>query len=52
MSGTVGAPGLGQFAKDYGLTNYDTLAMTYAVVTLIVLVLSVQLLGNLIYKLV
>ena len=52
MSGVVGGTGLGQFAIDYGLTNYDSLAMTYAVVTLIVLVLSVQILGNLIYKLV
>ena len=52
MSGTVGGTGLGQFAIDYGQTNYDSLAMTYAVVTLIILVLSVQLLGNLIYKLV
>lgn len=52
MSGTVGGTGLGQFAIDYGKNNYDSLAMTYAVVTLIILVLSVQLLGNLIYKLV
>lgn len=52
MSGVVGGTGLGQFAIDYGLTNYDSLAMTYAVITLIVLVLTVQLLGNLIYKLV
>ena len=52
MSGVVGGTGLGQFAIDYGLTNYDSLAMTYAVVTLIILVLSVQILGNLIYKLV
>jgi D-methionine transport system permease protein len=52
MSGVVGGTGLGQFAIDYGLTNYDSAAMGYAVLTLIVLVLSVQLLGNLIYKLV
>ena len=40
MSGVVGGTGLGQFAIDYGLTNYDTAAMGYAVLTLIVLVLS------------
>lgn len=52
MSGVVGGTGLGQFAIDYGLTNYDSAAMGYAVLTLIVLVLSVQVLGNLVYKLV
>lgn len=52
MSGVVGGSGIGQFAIDYGLTNYDSAAMGYAVLTLIILVLSVQLLGNLIYKLV
>ena len=52
MSGVVGGSGIGQFAIDYGLTNYDSAAMGYAVATLIVLVLSVQLLGNLVYKLV
>lgn len=52
MSGVVGGTGLGQFAIDYGLTNYDSAAMGYAVLTLILLVLSVQLIGNLIYKLV
>ncbi len=50
MSGVVGGSGLGQFAIDYGLTNYDTAAMMYAVITLILLVLAVQLLGNFIYK--
>lgn len=52
MSGVVGGTGLGQFASDYGITNYDNLALTYAVVTLILLVLLVQVIGNLIYKLV
>lgn len=52
MSGTVGGTGLGQFAYDFGLVSYDSFAMGYAVITLILLVLSVQLLGNLIYKLV
>jgi D-methionine transport system permease protein len=52
MSGVVGGSGIGQFAIDYGLTNYDSAAMGYAVLTLIILVLSVQLLGNLIYRLV
>lgn len=52
MSGVVGGTGIGQFASDYGLTNYDASAMSYAVVTLILLVLSVQGIGNIIYKLV
>ena len=52
MSGVVGGSGIGQFAIDYGLTNYDSAAMGYAVITLIILVLSVQILGNLVYKLV
>lgn len=52
MSGVVGGTGLGQFASDYGITNYDNLALTYAVVTLILLVLLVQFIGNIIYKLV
>lgn len=52
MSGVVGGTGIGQFASDYGITNYDNLALTYAVVTLILLVLFVQFIGNLIYKLV
>lgn len=50
MSGVVGGEGLGQFAKDYYL--FDTTAVTYAVVTLILLVLLVQVIGNIIYKLV
>lgn len=52
MSGVVGGTGLGQFATDYGITYYDNLALTYAVVTLILLVLLVQVIGNIIYKLV
>ncbi len=52
MSGTVGADSLGAFAYNNGVISYDFAAMMYAVVTIIVLVIIVQTLGNLLYKLV
>lgn len=52
MSGAVGANSLGSFAYNYGMITYDTAAMMYAVVTIIVLVIIVQQIGNLLYKLV
>lgn len=52
MSGAVGANSLGSFAYNYGMITYDTAAMMYAVITIIILVIIVQQIGNLIYKLV
>ena len=52
MSGAVGANSLGSFAYNYGMISYDTSAMLYAVVTIVILVIVVQALGNFIYKLV
>lgn len=52
MSGAVGANSLGSFAYNYGMISYDTSAMIYAVITIVVLVIIVQAIGNLIYKLV
>ena len=52
MSGAVGAESLGAFAYNYGMISYDIQAMMYAVVTIVLLVLIVQGIGNFIYKLV
>ncbi|MFR5892087.1 MAG: methionine ABC transporter permease [Bacilli bacterium] len=52
MAGAVGAGGIGNFAIIYGQQNYDINAIVYSVVTAIFLVEAIQLIGNLIYKLV
>lgn len=52
MSGAVGAESLGAFAYNYGMISYDFNAMIYAVITIVILVIIVQSVGNLIYKLV
>ena len=52
MAGTVGAGGIGNFAIIYGQNNFDTNAIWYAVITIIILVQVVQIIGNSIYKLV
>lgn len=50
MANVVGGGGIGAFAYDEGVNNYDTNAMLYAVLTIMILVIFVQLTGNLIYK--
>ena len=52
MSGAVGADSLGSFAYNFGMISYDTSAMFYAVGTIVVLVILIQQIGNIIYKLV
>ena len=46
MAGTVGAGGLGDLAIRYGYERYETSVMLYVLVILIVLVTSVQFLGD------
>ena len=50
MAGSVGAGGLGAVALTYGHQRFDTQAMIYTVVTLIIIVQLIQYLGNLAYK--
>ncbi len=50
MSGIVGAGGIGNFAYTHGMEFYDSNAMIYGVITIIILVVFVQFLGNIIYK--
>lgn len=50
MAGSVGAGGLGAVALTYGHQRFDTQAMIYTVVTLIIIVQGIQYLGNLAYK--
>lgn len=52
MAGAVGAGGLGDFAMTQGMIVYNTNMMIFAVVTIVILVLLIQGIGNLIYKLV
>lgn len=52
MAGYIGGGGIGDFAVIYGINNYNTDAIIYAVVTIIILVQLIQLLGNFIYRLV
>lgn len=52
MAGAVGAGGLGDFAYNQGYVSYNTNMMIFAVITIVVLVLCIQAIGNLIYKLV
>lgn len=51
MAGAVGGGGLGFFAYDKGYVGYDFIMMLFAVITIIILVLLIQALGNLFYKL-
>lgn len=51
MAGAVGGGGLGFFAYDKGFVSYDFEMMLFAVITIILLVLLIQFLGNLLYKL-
>lgn len=50
MASVVGGGGIGAFAYTEGMETYDIKAMVYAVITIMVLVMTVQLAGNLIYK--
>lgn len=50
MAGAVGGGGLGFFAYDKGYVSYDFTMMCFAVITIIILVLLIQFLGNLLYK--
>ncbi len=50
MAGSVGAGGLGAVALTYGHQRFDTQAMIYTVVTLIIIVQVIRYLGNLAYK--
>ncbi len=52
MAGYVGGGGIGNFAVIYGINNYDSNAIIYAVITIILVVQLIQLIGNFIYKLV
>lgn len=52
MSGAVGADSLGSFAYNNGMISYDFAAMMYAVCTIVVVVIIVQTIGNIIYRLV
>lgn len=51
MAGAIGGGGLGFFAYDKGYVSYDFLMMLFAVITIIILVLLIQLCGNILYKL-
>lgn len=50
MAGYVGAGGIGNFAIQYGKTNWDANAMIYSVVSVVIFVQIIQLIGNAIYK--
>lgn len=50
MAGVVGGGGIGAFAIDHGLTNYDSNAMFFAVITIIAIVQIIQFIGNKLYK--
>lgn len=50
MAGAVGAGGIGDLAINYGYHRYDNVAMFYTVITLIVVVQSIQSLGNLLAR--
>lgn len=52
MAGAIGGGGLGYYAYSVGYTAYDFTCMSFAVITIIILVTLIQLLGNFIYKLV
>jgi D-methionine transport system permease protein len=51
MAGTVGGGGLGDLAVKYGYNRFQVDIMVYSVVILCVLVLVIQGLCNLLYKL-
>ncbi len=46
MAGAVGGGGIGDLALNYGHQRFDTVAIIYTVVVLIILVQSIQSLGN------
>lgn len=46
MAGTVGGGGLGDVAIRYGYQRYDMILMTFIVVILVILVQSIQMLGQ------
>ena len=50
MAGAVGAGGLGAVALTYGYQRFDYLIMYFIVIILIALVLSIQGIGNMLYK--
>lgn len=50
MAGAVGAGGIGDLAINYGYHRYDNVAMFYTVITLIIVVQSIQSLGNFLAK--
>lgn len=51
MAGTVGGGGLGDLAVKYGYNRFQVDIMVYSVVILCILVLVIQGLCNLLYKL-
>lgn len=46
MSGTVGGGGLGDLAVNYGYSRYDYFIMIVSVIALVVIIQSIQLMGN------
>lgn len=46
MAGAVGGGGIGDLALNYGYQRFDTVAMVYTVIILIVVVQGIQSLGN------
>ncbi len=50
MAGAVGAGGIGDLAINYGYHRYDNVAMFYTVISLIIVVQSIQSLGNFLAK--
>ncbi|PWD83578.1 methionine ABC transporter permease [Ignatzschineria cameli] len=50
MAGAVGAGGIGDLAINYGYHRYDNVAMFYTVITLIIVVQTIQSLGNFLAK--
>ncbi|XKM13564.1 methionine ABC transporter permease MetI [Orbaceae bacterium ac157xtp] len=50
MAGAVGAGGLGQIAKQYGLDGYNPVIMNTVLIILIILIFIIQFIGNQIVK--
>lgn len=50
MAGAVGAGGIGDLAINYGYHRYDNVAMFYTVISLIIVVQTIQSLGNFLAK--
>ena len=50
MAGAVGGGGIGDLALNYGYQRFDSVAMFYTVILLVVIVQAIQSLGNLLAK--